>query len=303
MSKYEFLRGDIVINDLNPTEDYKSSILAGLSPSVIMDIASRALSFHVYQLSQEALFKDMTNKSLSEQVMSYERQVQTFQRETSQKENAYVDKIASLESDYQLEKKRIGELSEQLHERNRQFQKLMVNYEKLKRRTMLMQTTNQHGANAGPTPSPSHHQPNTVLAPIPTPSPSRGHGNAGTMNNITTMQGQGQGQAVNSQQSFQTHQRIMYRQQQQQQQVSANRVPTPPGNTNDYSICSENMAPIHTHPHSHSHPMPIPMNMPHRPTPLRAGHMNVGGATGQTMNVNAAGGARRKYLYFYFISI
>lgn len=40
---------DCVATALNPSEDYKSSILAGLSPSIIMDCATRALSFYSYQ--------------------------------------------------------------------------------------------------------------------------------------------------------------------------------------------------------------------------------------------------------------
>jgi E3 ubiquitin-protein ligase CCNP1IP1 len=35
----------IVYTDLNPSEDYKSSVLAALKPDMILDIASRALSF------------------------------------------------------------------------------------------------------------------------------------------------------------------------------------------------------------------------------------------------------------------
>lgn len=44
---------DVVVAALNPSEDYKTSILSGLSPSIIMDCASRALAFYSYQASQE----------------------------------------------------------------------------------------------------------------------------------------------------------------------------------------------------------------------------------------------------------
>ncbi|KXS10383.1 hypothetical protein M427DRAFT_508707, partial [Gonapodya prolifera JEL478] len=43
---------DIVTSELNPSEDYKSSVLAGLRPEVIMDIASRGLAFWTYQVTQ-----------------------------------------------------------------------------------------------------------------------------------------------------------------------------------------------------------------------------------------------------------
>jgi len=44
---------DIIITNLNPTEDYKTSVLSGLSPNVIMECASRALAFWAYQATQE----------------------------------------------------------------------------------------------------------------------------------------------------------------------------------------------------------------------------------------------------------
>lgn len=44
---------DCAINNLNPTEDYKTSILSGMSPTVIMECAARALAFYSYQAYQE----------------------------------------------------------------------------------------------------------------------------------------------------------------------------------------------------------------------------------------------------------
>jgi hypothetical protein len=44
---------DAVIANLNPSEDYKTSVLSGLSPNVVIECASRALSFWAYQSTQE----------------------------------------------------------------------------------------------------------------------------------------------------------------------------------------------------------------------------------------------------------
>jgi hypothetical protein len=44
---------DITPNDANPSEDYKAKILAGMSPSIIMDCAEKALGFYNYQATQE----------------------------------------------------------------------------------------------------------------------------------------------------------------------------------------------------------------------------------------------------------
>ncbi|KAI9489655.1 hypothetical protein BDB00DRAFT_770240, partial [Zychaea mexicana] len=55
---------DIVVTQLNPSEEYKSSILAGLRPDVIMDISSRAIAFYFYQTSQELCYKTIMQQNL-----------------------------------------------------------------------------------------------------------------------------------------------------------------------------------------------------------------------------------------------
>ena len=44
---------DVVVTNLNPTDDYKTSVLSGLSPNIIMECARRALGFWAYQTTQE----------------------------------------------------------------------------------------------------------------------------------------------------------------------------------------------------------------------------------------------------------
>lgn len=44
---------DVVVATLNPTDDYKTSVLSGLNPNVIMECAGRALNFWAYQTMQE----------------------------------------------------------------------------------------------------------------------------------------------------------------------------------------------------------------------------------------------------------
>lgn len=43
-------RDDVVQTSLNPHDSYKTSILAGLSPTIILDVAGRALNFYAYQV-------------------------------------------------------------------------------------------------------------------------------------------------------------------------------------------------------------------------------------------------------------
>ncbi len=44
---------DVVVTRLNPAEDYKTSVLSGLSPTIVMECAGRALAFFSYQTAQE----------------------------------------------------------------------------------------------------------------------------------------------------------------------------------------------------------------------------------------------------------
>lgn len=44
---------DVVLTQLNPSEDYKTSVLSGFNPSIIIECAGRALAFYTYQATQE----------------------------------------------------------------------------------------------------------------------------------------------------------------------------------------------------------------------------------------------------------
>jgi E3 ubiquitin-protein ligase CCNP1IP1 len=44
---------DAVVTNLNPPEDYKTSVLSGLSPALVMECAGRAMAFYTYQVTQE----------------------------------------------------------------------------------------------------------------------------------------------------------------------------------------------------------------------------------------------------------
>ncbi|KAG0737717.1 hypothetical protein G6F23_010172 [Rhizopus arrhizus] len=63
---YQIGNGDIVLSQLNPTERYKSSVLAGLKPEVILDISGRAIAFYEYQLSQELCFKSILQSNIEQ---------------------------------------------------------------------------------------------------------------------------------------------------------------------------------------------------------------------------------------------
>ena len=47
-------KDDAVITQLDPSEDYKTSVLSGFTPTLVVECASRALNFYNYQAVHEA---------------------------------------------------------------------------------------------------------------------------------------------------------------------------------------------------------------------------------------------------------
>lgn len=116
----------IVYTDLNPTEDYKSSVLAALKPDVILDIASRALSFWTYQQTQEYAYLQLTYRQLEERNGEVERRMSSLAREANQEIAQLRERISSFEKEHELEKRRSLDVAEQLQEKTRQLHRLQV---------------------------------------------------------------------------------------------------------------------------------------------------------------------------------
>ncbi|KAF9586288.1 hypothetical protein BGW38_007419 [Lunasporangiospora selenospora] len=72
---------DIVFVDLDPSQEYKSSVLSGLRPEVVLEICTRALSFWTYQTAQEAKLQELNQKTLEEKIRHLEKQLQWTTRE------------------------------------------------------------------------------------------------------------------------------------------------------------------------------------------------------------------------------
>ncbi|CAG8721233.1 14789_t:CDS:2, partial [Acaulospora colombiana] len=114
-----------------------------LRPEIVMEICSRALSFWTYQTTQEACFQEMMYKSLEDKYTQLEKQVQGVVRDAQAE-------ITTLTKDIELEKRKTHDLAEQLQEKGRQFSKLQVMYDKLKRRSLvptMQQTVNSTAGN------------------------------------------------------------------------------------------------------------------------------------------------------------
>ncbi|KAI8979367.1 hypothetical protein BDF20DRAFT_1000695 [Mycotypha africana] len=147
---------DIILTDLNPTEEYKSSVLAGLKPEVILDITSRAIAFFDYQQSQEVLYQTLLQKNIQEKYIALKHKFNMHTRDSNQIVKAEKDKQTALMKDFESEKAKLKQVHFKLEEKSRQFQKLLAMYEKLKRKMTAMSTIQQQGQNGVTTIRASH---------------------------------------------------------------------------------------------------------------------------------------------------
>jgi hypothetical protein len=84
---------DVVVAGLNPSEDYKTSILSGLSPTIIMECASRGLAFHSYQTSQEIIYQEHLAKGLTEKYNTLSQQMDQLIHDANAQIKALQDKM------------------------------------------------------------------------------------------------------------------------------------------------------------------------------------------------------------------
>ncbi|KAJ9106727.1 hypothetical protein QFC19_003039 [Naganishia cerealis] len=119
------------------------SILAGLSPSVIMEIATRAMNFWTYQTSQESAFQAMVLKNAQERLMAVERQTNSVHEELRGETGFGADPRKehllriNLVAEVDTLSRKLREMLEQIREKDRQISKLQGNYTKLQRKHLL----------------------------------------------------------------------------------------------------------------------------------------------------------------------
>jgi E3 ubiquitin-protein ligase CCNP1IP1 len=124
---------DILRISLNPSDEYKSMVISGQRPEVIMDICSRALSFWTYQCHQELSYQKFCCSKAQQQG----QQVEKFYEQLLSKAQADLasiqGQIEALRKDLEDTKSKYREVSEKLREKSRQYQKLQMMYDGLRR--------------------------------------------------------------------------------------------------------------------------------------------------------------------------
>ncbi|KAF2667520.1 hypothetical protein BT63DRAFT_472249 [Microthyrium microscopicum] len=127
---------DCVATALNPREDYKTSILSGLSPAIIMECATRALAFYSYQASSAVSYQEYRTNSINRQANSkihhLEDVIHQANGEIMKLRDALDTQQATIAS---LENKHL-ELSAAFKEKSRALSETQHKYQQLKAQAM-----------------------------------------------------------------------------------------------------------------------------------------------------------------------
>ncbi|KAJ7057109.1 hypothetical protein C8F01DRAFT_1061390, partial [Mycena amicta] len=115
---------DVVVCSLHPSNDYKTSVLSGLSPSIILEICSRAISFWQYQSHQENSFQQAVVRNVNDKNAQLQKQLENVVREANGEINLLNNKNAELMRDFELERRKVHDLQEASRERDKEYQKL-----------------------------------------------------------------------------------------------------------------------------------------------------------------------------------
>ncbi|XP_023232838.1 E3 ubiquitin-protein ligase CCNB1IP1-like isoform X1 [Centruroides sculpturatus] len=125
---------DVVRVDLNPSEQYKSMVLAGQKPDIILEICSKAIAFWTYQIHQEIMFQEYISSKAKDKYKQLEKYYENILERSRIELNSIKQQLEKVKLELETSKKKATELSEKLTEKSRQYQKLQLMYEGLRRK-------------------------------------------------------------------------------------------------------------------------------------------------------------------------
>ncbi|KAL7814302.1 hypothetical protein V8C44DRAFT_326332 [Trichoderma aethiopicum] len=128
---------DISINNLNPTEEFKTCVLSGLSPNFVMECAGRAISFWAYQTTQNLHYQQYLYKTLSEKYSALWARCDQINRDSDAKVNSLCEKLESMTASRDILQRKNDELAEAFKDKSRKLFQTQELYTKVKRKAEL----------------------------------------------------------------------------------------------------------------------------------------------------------------------
>ncbi|KAE8377001.1 hypothetical protein BDV26DRAFT_264468 [Aspergillus bertholletiae] len=127
---------DVVITVLNPTEDYKTSVLSGLDPNTIMECAGRAFLFWTYQTTQEIYYQEFLAKTLADKYTGLNTQMDKVVHNANTEISTLQARLSDMQATHEQLQKKNQELVDLYREKCKKFTQITNLYNLLKSRTM-----------------------------------------------------------------------------------------------------------------------------------------------------------------------
>uniref|UniRef100_A0A1B6DS92 RING-type domain-containing protein n=1 Tax=Clastoptera arizonana TaxID=38151 RepID=A0A1B6DS92_9HEMI len=123
---------DLIQVNVNPSDNYRAIVLAGLSPDIIFDIASRAISFYNQQVHRDMFLQSSQIKHLATQLALVENNFERMTTKAEEEIQNHSSKVETLENKNRIMAEKLQELNKVLFDRNHVFKNLQVKYENLR---------------------------------------------------------------------------------------------------------------------------------------------------------------------------
>ncbi|KAJ5674441.1 uncharacterized protein N7477_004375 [Penicillium maclennaniae] len=159
---------DAVSTILNPTEDYKTSVLSGLDPNTIMECAGRALGFWAYQSTQEIFYQEFLGKSLTEKYSNLNTQMDKVVHNANSEMSVLHSKIADMQAAQEQLEKKNEELADLIRDKSKKLSQMTNLYNILKARAMRTEMQTAASNTVSQTLNDLSSRNSTMLPPIPT---------------------------------------------------------------------------------------------------------------------------------------
>ncbi|KAF5661844.1 e3 ubiquitin ligase ccnb1ip1 [Fusarium heterosporum] len=128
---------DAVITNLNPSEDYKTSVLSGLSPNIVMECAGRALSFWAYQTTQNIYYQQYLYKTLTDKYSNLGTRLEKTVNDANSEMEGLHHKLSNMMAEQDDLRRKHDELSRAFKDKSRKVLQLQELYDKVKRKAEL----------------------------------------------------------------------------------------------------------------------------------------------------------------------
>ncbi|KAJ5330433.1 hypothetical protein N7476_000216 [Penicillium atrosanguineum] len=159
---------DTVSTNLNPTDDYKTSVLSGLDPNTIMECTGRALGFWAYQSTQEIFYQDFLGKSLTEKYSNLNTQMDKVIHNANSEMSVLQNKISDIQAAQEQLEKKNQELADLNREKSKKLSQMTNLYNLLKARAMRTEMQTAASDTVSQTLNNLSSRNSTMLPPIQT---------------------------------------------------------------------------------------------------------------------------------------